>query len=107
MSAQTNRAATGGMMVVDCDVHVNDLLQYLAPYCEMPWRKSLEILGPGNAIWISLATHNVGQSLPLPGGGPSRSIYIPQAMRNELDELGIDYGILLPDHLLLRAAAQH
>lgn len=44
MSAQMERVAADGMVVVDCDVHLNDLPQYLAPYCEMPWRKTLEIL---------------------------------------------------------------
>lgn len=105
MSVQTNRAATDGMMVVDCDVHVNDLPQYLAPYCEMPWRKSLEILGETRQRYLDIPGYapNFGQSLPLPGGHPSRSVDTPQAMRNELDALGIDYGILLPDHLLLFA----
>jgi hypothetical protein len=26
------------ILVVDCDVHVNETPGALAPYCEMPWR---------------------------------------------------------------------
>jgi hypothetical protein len=30
--------------VVDLDVHIHETPAALAPYCEMPWRKSLEHL---------------------------------------------------------------
>lgn len=105
MSVQTNHVATDGMVVVDCDVHVNDLPQYLAPYCEMPWRKSLEILSetPQRYLDIPGYSPNFRQSPPLPGGHPLMSVDSPKAMRDELDALGVDYGILLPDHLLLFA----
>lgn len=105
MSVQTNHVATDGMVVVDCDVHVNDLPQYLAPYCEMPWRKSLEILGaiPQRYLDIPGYAPNFTVSPPYPGGHPLMSVDSPKAMRDELDVLGVDYGILLPDHLLLFA----
>jgi len=32
------------ILVVDVDVHVNETPQAIAPYCDMPWRKSLEAL---------------------------------------------------------------
>ncbi|WP_234685921.1 amidohydrolase family protein [Bradyrhizobium monzae] len=102
MSVQTNRAATDGMVVVDCDVHLNDLPQYIAPYCEMPWRKSLELLGsiPQRYLDIPGYCPALVATPPLPGGHASRSVDTPQAMRNELSALGVDYGILLPDYLL-------
>lgn len=102
MSVQTNRAATDGMVVVDCDVHLNDLPQYIAPYCEMPWRKSLELLGsiPQRYLDIPGYCPALVATPPLPGGHASRSVDTPQAMRDELSALGIDYGILLPDYLL-------
>ncbi|MDF0523326.1 amidohydrolase family protein [Bradyrhizobium yuanmingense] len=105
MSMQTSRVASDGMVVVDCDIHLNDLPQYLAPYCEMPWRKSLEQLGrtPQRYLDIPGYSPSFGQTPPLPGGHPVRSVDTPQAMRDELDTLGVDYGIVLPDHLLLFA----
>lgn len=94
-----------GMAVVDCDVHVNDLPQYLAPYCEMPWRKSLEILGASSPRYLDIPGYAPQFWLhpPTPGGHAVRSVDTPQAMRDELDALGIDYGILMPDNLLLFA----
>ncbi len=38
------RLKVNDMIIVDSDVHVNDTPGGLAPYCDMPWRKSLEAL---------------------------------------------------------------
>jgi len=102
MSVQSNRTASDGMVIVDCDVHVNDLPEFLAPHCEMPWRKSLEILGATPRRYLDVPGYApaFGLDAPMPGGHATRSVNNPQAMRDELDALGIDYGILLPDHLL-------
>jgi uncharacterized protein len=95
------------MFIVDADIHVNDAPGKLAPYCDEPWRMSLEALGrmPG------------GRYLDIPGYAPSlkldppiigmhdyRSVDSPPQMRSELSDLGIDVGILFPDNLLLFAA---
>ena len=32
------------ILVVDCDVHVSETPGKLAPYCDMPWRVSLETM---------------------------------------------------------------
>ncbi len=40
------------ILVVDADVHVHESLGELAPYCDMPWRKSLEAL-PNHTAFIS------------------------------------------------------
>src|SRR5207245_9210815 len=39
-----------------------------------------------------------------PGGHAMKAVDTPQAMRADLDALGFDYGILLPDNLLAFAA---
>jgi uncharacterized protein len=95
------------MFIFDADIHVNDAPGKLAPYCDEPWRMSLEALGrmPG------------GRYLDIPGYAPSlkldppiigmhdyRSVDSPPQMRSELSDLGIDVGILFPDNLLLFAA---
>ncbi|MGY4501390.1 putative TIM-barrel fold metal-dependent hydrolase [Bradyrhizobium sp. GM24.11] len=105
MSAESNQMANQRMVVVDADIHVNDLPEFLAPYCEMPWRKSLEILGTTPRRYLDIPGYAPAFSLspPIPGGHPFRSVNTPKAMREELDILGIDYGILVPDHLLLFA----
>ena len=41
---RTERATLADMVVVDADVHVNDTPGALAPYCDQPWRRSLEEL---------------------------------------------------------------
>ena len=33
-----------GFPIVDADVHLHESPEALAPYCELPWRKSLEAL---------------------------------------------------------------
>ena len=37
------------VFIVDCDVHANEPPEALAPYIDMPWRRSLELLGRGPA----------------------------------------------------------
>ena len=97
--------AADDMIVVDCDVHINDTPELIAPYCEMPWRRSLEMLGRMPQRYLDIPGFSPGLKLhpPIPGGHASRSIASPEVMRTELDELGIDYAILMPDHLLLFA----
>jgi predicted TIM-barrel fold metal-dependent hydrolase len=94
-----------GMRVVDVDVHVDDTPQALAPYCAMPWRKSLEMLGetPHRYLDIPGYSPNVSAYPPIPGGHPKRSVRNAEEMRSGLDMLGIDDAVLLPDHLLLFA----
>jgi hypothetical protein len=51
--------------VVDCDVHVNETPGALAPYCDMPWRLSLEHIE---------ANEPVGH-LDIPGFSPGNAAY--------------------------------
>ena len=91
--------------IIDCDVHVTDLPQALAPYCEMPWRKSLEMLGKAPQRYLDIPgwSPSMRALAPIPGGHPPRSVHNAKEMREELDMIGVDHGILLPDHLLFFA----
>ena len=42
------------VLIVDADIHVNDTPDALAPYCAMPWRKSLEALPAGHGDYLSV-----------------------------------------------------
>ncbi|WP_192258073.1 hypothetical protein [Mesorhizobium caraganae] len=92
-----------GLRIVDADIHLYDPPQALAPYCEMRWRKSLEIAGQGRHGYVDIPGYAVGgmQNVPpIPGGHEDLSVLNKNAMREELDLLGVDDGILLPDNLL-------
>ena len=41
---RSERLTLADMVIVDADVHVNDTPGALAPYCDLPWRMSLESL---------------------------------------------------------------
>ncbi|MGH2533428.1 MAG: amidohydrolase family protein [Thermomicrobiales bacterium] len=93
------------MVIVDADVHVNDRPAALAPYCDMPWRMSLEALATTPARYLDIPGYAPSMKLdpPIPGGHPYRSVSSAAEMRDGLSALGIDVGILFPDHLLLFA----
>ena len=97
------------MFTVDADVHVNDTPDKLAPYCERPWRLSLEALAGANYPYLQVPgfAPNLRLDPPIPGGHPFRSVASAAEMRRALDDLGIDVGILFPDHLLLFATLPH
>ena len=103
----TRSAARGGdQPIFDADIHLNDTPQALAPHCTMPWRKSLELLAESPQRYLDIPGFAPSMKLdpPLPGGHAGRSVHTPREMREGLDMLGIDAGILLPDNLLLFAA---
>lgn len=92
-----------GMRIVDVDTHISDPPTALAPYCEMPWRRSLEQIAKGRHGYVDIPGYAPGglkQNPPVPGG--HRRLHVPNRteMREELDLLGIDDAILLPDNLL-------
>ena len=90
------------MIVVDADVHVTDTPAALAPYCDMPWRKSLEAYEgtPMRYLDIPGFAPNLKLDPPIPGGHAPRSVHTAAQMRAELSGLGVDIGILFPDNLL-------
>jgi predicted TIM-barrel fold metal-dependent hydrolase len=94
------------MVVVDADVHVNDTPGALAPYCDLPWRLSLEALHGASYPYLQVPgfAPNMRLDPPIQGSHAYRSVDTAAAMRAELSELEIDIGILFPDHMLTFAA---
>src|SRR6476619_3725341 len=99
------RLKVNDMIIVDADVHVNDTPVALAPYCDMPWRKSLEVLDSGPQRYLDIPGFSPSLKLdpPVPGGHAARSVHTAAEMRESLSALSIDVGILFPDNLLLFA----
>ena len=97
------------MFTIDADVHVNDHPGALAPYCEEPWRRSLEEMAqmPPRYLDIPGYAHSLKLDPPIPGGPATRSVNSAKEMRQGLDALGIDLGILYPKNLLLFATIPH
>jgi uncharacterized protein len=93
------------LLIVDCDVHVHESPAALAPYCDPPWRTSLETVSHVEERYLDLpglsagGTGMTGPAFPS-GGDGVRTVESPAAMLAELSELHVDIGILFPDHLL-------
>jgi uncharacterized protein len=102
IQVKTRDGQTESIRIVDVDVHVHELPKDMAPYCDMPWRKSLELMEeePGRYIDIPGFSPSMRIDPPFPGGASARKTFYATQMREELDELGVDIGILFPDHLL-------
>jgi predicted TIM-barrel fold metal-dependent hydrolase len=100
---QRARETLEDVLVVDCDVHVSDTPQVLAPYCDMPWRKSLEVLANVPQRYLDIPGYAVGTgtlTAPFPGGVTTRGLTSPKQAREELSSILVDIGILFPDNLL-------
>jgi predicted TIM-barrel fold metal-dependent hydrolase len=100
-------AALDDLFVVDFDVHINESPGDLAPFCEQPWRKALEALeripqryldipafAPSVSPWVGAA---------LPTIERRTTVTDPLQLREDLDFLGVDVGVLFPDCFLLHA----
>ena len=103
--AADTRTRLRDVLIVDADVHIDDHPAALAPYCDMPWRRSLELQGTLPQRYLSAAGYSpqLGLDPPFPGGLNARHTSTAAQMREELDALSIDVGIAFPDHLLLMA----
>jgi hypothetical protein len=103
--AAPERVTIDDLIVVDADIHVSDTPGALAPYCAMPWRKSVEALANGPQRYLDIPGYAPSMKLdpPIPGGHAGRSVPTAAAMRAGLDPLGIDLGVLFPDNFLLFA----
>jgi uncharacterized protein len=103
---RTERLTLADMVVVDADVHVNDPPGALAPYCDLPWRLSLEALHGASYPYLQVPgfAPNMRLDPPIQGSHAYRSVDTAAVMRAELSELEIDIGILFPDHMLTFAA---
>lgn len=102
--AQVRGTATE-TVIVDADVHVSDTPGALAPYCDQPWRRSLEALAHTPLRYLDIPGFAPSLKLdpPIPGGHAGRSVKTAAEMREGLSMLGIDIGVLFPDNLLLFA----
>jgi len=92
-------------LIVDADVHVHDTPAALAPYIAPAWRPSLDTLAQMPSRYLDVPGFAPALKLdpPIPGGHPYRSVPTAIEMRDGLAALGIEIGILFPDHLLLFA----
>src|SRR3712207_8131787 len=80
------------ILVVDCDVHVNETPGALAPYCEMPWRVSLEHIEANEPVRYldipGFSPGNAASEARFPSGHEAtRKVATPAQMRAELDGL--------------------
>jgi predicted TIM-barrel fold metal-dependent hydrolase len=91
-------------LVVDCDVHVHESPGELAPYCDMPWRKALENVADVEEYYLDIPGFSPGMTwyeARFPSGHEGRRmVHTAEQMREELDEIHVDIGVLFPDHLL-------
>jgi hypothetical protein len=93
--------------VVDLDVHITETPADLAPYIEMPWRKSLELLSTVPRRYLDIPGFGPGfvpyPPFPHEWGQRRNEIRSAAQMRQDLDDLGVDIGVLFPDHFLTLA----
>jgi len=101
--------ARDAMLIVDADVHVDDAPGRLVPYIDPAWRPSLEALADTPSRYLDIPGYapNLKLDPPIPGGQANRSVRSAAEMRDGLSALGIDLGVLFPDHLLLFAPIPH
>jgi predicted TIM-barrel fold metal-dependent hydrolase len=93
------------LLVVDTDVHVHESPGDLAPYIEMPWRKSLEHMADkAKDTYLSIPGFSPGTNqyhAQFPTGmEKGKKLRTPEQARGELKAMDIDLAILFPDHLL-------
>jgi predicted TIM-barrel fold metal-dependent hydrolase len=97
-----------GLTIVDVDVHAHETPAALAPYIEMPWRKTLEHLATVPARYLDIPgfAPSLAPWPTFPNSGVDRRTTVTSAaqMRQDLNDLGVDIGVLFPDHLLKHAA---
>lgn len=103
-SPGSKRERLEDLLVVDADVHVHESPGALAPYCDMPWRKSLEVLANVPERYLDIPGFSAGTGslcAPFPGGhDATRMVHTAAQMRAELSALSVDIAVLFPDHLL-------
>ncbi len=92
------------ILVVDCDVHVHESPGSLIPYCEMPWRVALENIKDVQEFYLDIPGFSPGTTAyeaKFPSGQEgTRMVHTAEQMREELDAIHVDIGVLFPDHFL-------
>ncbi len=96
--------------VVDVDLHLHDTPAALAPYCEMPWRKALDHLATVPQRYLDVPGYApvmlAWPSFPDSSGRRRHTVSTPTEMRRDLDDLGVNIGVLFPDFMLLHAVVR-
>jgi predicted TIM-barrel fold metal-dependent hydrolase len=110
LAGHPSSAKLKDILVVDVDVHVNETPQAIAAYCEMPWRKSLEALREVPQGYLNIPGYAQAQApwpiFPDSSGRRRKTVTSAREMRKDLDDLGVDIGVLFPDFFLFHAALQ-
>ncbi len=113
MAVVEGRLRLEDTFIVDVDVHLHETPGALMEYCDMPWRKSLESIKDVPERYLDIPGFSPGgpgsggYTPSFPGGINRRMVHTPEQMREELDDLSIDLGILIPDHFLKFALIAH
>ena len=105
MSSTEKRQSLDDMLVVDADVHLHEKPAEMAAYIDEPFKQSLEIIGSfQDDRYLALPGFAPGDSFYFPmyagGGDGGRAVWDVPQMREELDKISVNIGILFPDHLL-------
>ena len=76
----------------------------IMPYCEMPWQKALETIRDVKEFYLDIPGFSPGTTVyeaKFPSGQEgTRMVHSASQMRDELDEIHVDIGVLFPDHFL-------
>lgn len=105
MASTEKRQSLDDMLVVDADVHLHEKPAEMAAYIDEPFKQSLEIIGSfQDDRYLALPGFAPGDSFYFPmyagGGDGGRAVWDVPQMREELDKISVNIGILFPDHLL-------
>jgi predicted TIM-barrel fold metal-dependent hydrolase len=100
--APSQRLRLSDVIVVDADVHAHETPGALAPYCDMPWQRSLELLAdvPERYLDVPGFAPKLNLDPPFPGGFNLRTVTSAAQMTEDLRAMSVDIGILFPDNLL-------
>lgn len=105
ITIKSDDGQTESIRVIDVDVHLHEQPKLMAKYCDLPWRKSLELMEEEVGRYNDIPGFSTGPRLdpPFPGGAAARKVMTATQMREELDALGVDIAVIFPDHLLTLA----
>jgi uncharacterized protein len=112
LEGRAPRKLREGVRVIDVDVHAPETPASLIPYCDMPWRKSLELVSKVPERYLDIpffAPQMTVWTPPFPQSGSDRRQVVTSAkqMREDLDQLRVDTGVIFPDNLLLLGAMRN
>ncbi|HEX4214413.1 MAG TPA: amidohydrolase family protein [Candidatus Dormibacteraeota bacterium] len=108
---RTGNSRLEDLLIVDADVHVHDTPRDLIPYCDMPWRVSLENIKDAHENYLDIPNFSPGGTTYQPAWPTShekgRTVLSAEQMRRELDAIFVDIAVLFPDNLLKLPVLAH